>query len=521
MVWLSPDNVVIYDDPARKQAILAALPEARALENGYVAAPATLHNLQILRWLGLPVPPPLAQYDWPGRFKPFESQQTTANFLAVHPRAFVLSDMGTGKTNAALWAADYVMAQYPGVRCLIVAPLSTLQRVWADAVFRHLVNRRSAVVLHGEAAKRRELLAKPFDFYIINHDGLSVIKDQLAKRPDIRIVILDEAAAYRDAGTKRHKLARALLLPRDYLWLMTGTPTPNGPVDAYGLAKLVNNAHGESLQSYRNRVMIRIDMWKWVPKQGSHAAAYALMQPAIRYNIEDCVDLPPTTTQTRDAELSAAQREAYRRMQRDLQLTLKEGKPITAVNEGVLRWKLIQIACGAVYGTGENCDDRVTYRLDCAPRIAVLREVMTECARKIIVFAPLTGVIDLLYEELSKEYSCAIVRGQSGGGPTPKERSEIFRAFEQDENPRVLIAHPRTMAHGLSLVAADTIIWYAPHDSTELYLQACKRIARPGQTRPTVIVHLAATKIEREVYHRLASNQSLQGLVLQMARGEI
>lgn len=107
---------------------------------------------------------------------------------------------------------------------------------------------------------------------------------------------------------------------------------------------------------------------------------------------------------------------------------------------------------------------------------------------------------------------------QVHGDTTPKERNEIFRAFEQDANPRIIVADPGTMAHGITLVAATTIVWFAPIDRTELYLQANKRIHRPGQTKSCVVVQLAATAIEREIYRRLESNETLQGLLLKLVQ---
>src|SRR5215831_12118166 len=297
-MWLDKTrNLVIYNDPDRAERAVKTIPDAKHIDsNGYFAFPATLYNVQLARWLGLPVPPPLDNYDWPGRFKPFEAQRTAANFMVVHPRCLNLSDMGTGKTLSALWAADFVMQQRPGMRALIVSPLSTLYRVWQDAVFQHFIGRRSCVVLHGDAKKRKKLLEQDADFYIVNYDGVGVLKKQLEARDDIQIVIIDEASAYRDGTTKRHRTARMVLAGRSYLWLMTGTPTPNSPVDAYGLAKLVNNAFGESFLSYRMRCMEKVSMWKWVPRPGAHEMAHQLMQPSVRFAIEDCVDLPEQTT---------------------------------------------------------------------------------------------------------------------------------------------------------------------------------------------------------------------------------
>ena len=82
----------------------------------------------------------------------------------------------------------------------------------------------------------------------------------------------------------------------------------------------------------------------------------------------------------------------------------------------------------------------------------------------------------------------------------------------------MLVANASTMSHGLTLTAATTIIWYAPVHSNEVYEQACARVRRPGQTRTTVIAHIAGSDIERRVYKRLQDKQSMQGVLLDMMK---
>ena len=82
----------------------------------------------------------------------------------------------------------------------------------------------------------------------------------------------------------------------------------------------------------------------------------------------------------------------------------------------------------------------------------------------------------------------------------------------------MLVANATTMSHGLTLTAATTIVWYAPVHSNEVYEQACARVRRPGQTRTTVIAHIAGSDIERRVYKRLQEKQSMQGVLLEMMK---
>ena len=157
--------------------------------------------------------------------------------------------------------------------------------------------------------------------------------------------------------------------------------------------------------------------------------------------LDECADLPPSIVERRSVALSPNQSRAYKALEDACILYVKEGKPITAVNEGVLRLKLIQVASGAVYGP-----DKEINIIDASPRIAELHSIIEECREKIIIFAPLTSVLHLLKKELSK-YSVEIVNGEVSA----KDRAEIFRRFQDEKDPRILIADPGTMAHGLDV----------------------------------------------------------------------
>jgi SNF2 family DNA or RNA helicase len=524
-------NLLIYADlPGfTRHQIGQAIPEAREINGKYLAVPRTLRNSQLLRLLGQPVAPVMQDYDWPSApgIKPYESQKLAANFMVLHPRCFNLSDMGVGKTLTTLWAADWLMKQNPGLRALIVCPLSIMQRVWADALFKNFLGSRTINILYGDAAKRFKLLSESkADFLVVNFDGVGIgahtrkkleldgFSKALADRDDIRLVIVDEASAYKDAQTKRHRLARLIIGKRDYLWLLTGTPTPNAPTDAYGLAKLVNNAFGKSFTTFRLETMIQApgSAFRWFPKRDGYEQARKLLQPSIRFDITDVWDAPEMTTQQREVELTAEQKKFMADLKRDLQVVVKSGQPITAVNEAAVRTKFIQITLGAIYDAGHRA-----HAIDAKPRIEELKAVIEEAPGKLLIFAPLTSVVNMLYKDL-KAWTREIVNGDT----SQKERARIFSAFQDGPEPRILIADPGTMAHGLDLYAAQTVVWFGPTDKAELYMQANKRAHRPGQKHPVTVVQIVATALEREIFRRLESNISLQGALLDtVRRGEL
>jgi SNF2 family DNA or RNA helicase len=107
------------------------------------------------------------------------------------------------------------------------------------------------------------------------------------------------------------------------------------------------------------------------------------------------------------------------------------------------------------------------------------------------------------------------------GSTSRTQRKQIIAAFESTPNPQIIVAHPKTAAHGLNLIAADTMIWFSPIHSLDVYGQACERMARPGQKLVTRIVHMAATKVERGVYAALRDKDNLQQRLLKLFKEEI
>jgi SNF2 family DNA or RNA helicase len=462
-------------------------------------------EVAVLRNLGYQVPSPIQYYyNWPGHLKPMSHQTETAAFLTSHKKAIVLNGMGTGKTQSALWAADYLMSIGAVKRALIISPLSTLETTWADSIFTSFTNKTYAV-LHGTAERRRRLLANGDDFCIVNHDGFEIIAKDAHGLFDL--VIVDEAAALRNPSTARFKALRRYMdaNPDCRLWLMTGTPTPNEPTDAWALAKLVNSPGLErTYTGFRDQVMMKLGKWKMVARPNSPEIVAKVLTPAIRYDLADCVDLPEVVYQTRKVTLSDDQKKAYKAMLKHLVVEAEQGA-ITAANEAVKAQKLVQIACGVAYD-----ENGAPVELDCKPRINELLDCMEQIDGKAIIFVPLTGVLNMLAKQLGKKYNVAVVNG----AVSLQQRSDIFREFQHGKGIDILLAHPATMAHGLTLTSAKAIIWYGPITSNEQYTQANARTERIGKKHTTMVIHFEATELEQRMFNRLRNKQKLQGVLL-------
>ena len=441
--------------------------------------------------------PMLRSYAWTGKFTPFDHQKTTASFLSIRRRAFCFNEQGTGKTASVIWAADYLMKLGEVKRVLVLCPLSIMKSAWQQDLFKFAMH-RSCSVAHGAAKQREKIIAAGAEFVIINFDGLAIVKDQIING-GFDLIVVDEANAYKNAQTNRWKIIKQIvnaLNPR--IWMLTGTPAAQSPLDAYGLAKLADGPNCPKFYGqYREQVMMKVTQFKWVPKPQSQDIVHSILQPAIRFEKKDCLDLPEVTHIEREAPLTPQQQKYYTKLKSQM-LFEADGEEVSAVNAASRINKLLQISGGAVYtDTGEVLEFDVSNRLN------VVLEVIEEASNKVLVFVPFTHTIELLRAKLEKAgISCDVINGKV----SVNKRSDIIHQFQTQPNPHVLIIQPQAASHGLTLTAADTIIWYAPVTSVETYLQANARIDRPGQKNAMTIVHIKGSEVEDRLYNMLRGN---------------
>lgn len=494
------------------EQIKAAIPQSKTVNvkgKEFVAVPHRIETTRLLRNLGYAAPAPIRHYyEWSGRYTPFKAQKEAAAFLSMHRRAFNLSELGTGKSLAALWAYDYLRSIDQLNKVLIISPLSTLERTWADEVFNHFPHLNFAV-LHGTRAKRLKLLDQDADVYIVNHDGVQIIEPNLEKREDIDLVIVDEIAqAARNAGTDRWRAINKVVNKhsiRRACWGLTGTPTPNAPTDAWAQCRLlVPDSVPPYFNRFKGQVMKQVSQFTWLPKQEATEIVHDVMQPAVRFTRDECLDLPPLMYETREVGLTKEQYKAYVEMVTKLKTEADNGE-ITAVNEAVKMSKLVQIACGVAYDENGN---EVT--IAAQPRVDEVRNIINQSEGKVIVFVPFVSSVNMVAQELSKDFSVEVIHG----GVKKDERDRIFGAFQKTSEPRVLVAQPAAMSHGLTLTAASTIVWYSCVTSNEVFEQANGRINRPGQKMNNFIIMLEGTQVEKRIYSRLRNKQKMQGALL-------
>ena len=474
--------------------VINAIPKSKAVGNNQVVVNWGLEEARSLNRLGIKSPSPIeAKYTWTGRYKPFDHQVSTASFLTLHQKGFCFNEQGTGKTASAIWASDFLMKQGVINRVLVVCPLSIMDSAWRDDLFTFATH-RTVSVAHGSADKRKKIVQEGSDYVVINYDGIGIVLDEL-KKGGFDLIIVDEATHYKNAQTRRWKLLRQLIHDNTWLWMMPGTPAAQNPTDAYGLAKLVNPYKvPRFFGAFKDMVMYKVSQFTWKIRSNATDIVYRVLQPAIRFTKDECLDLPPMVYTKRQVELTAQQKKYYKELKTKLVLDIT-GEQITAVNAAVTLNKLLQISAGAIY-----TDEGEILEFDIKNRYKVLREVIDESSQKVLVFVPFKHAIDILTDKLRSEgITTEIIRGDV---PAHK-RTHIFKQFQEDDDPQVLVIQPQAAAHGVTLTQANPVVWWGPTSSLETYDQANARVHRSGQTHKCTVVQLQGSDAEKHVYRLL------------------
>lgn len=492
----------------RTVGMMRLFPEGKPLENLWVIKHG-LAEYTLLKRLGFRLPNPIIiYYDWASG-KPFSIQRITASLITSEPRAYVLNDMGTGKTRTTLWSWDYLYSNGYAGKLLVLAKLSTLTRVWAHECFASIPHRK-CVVLHGPKKKRLEHLNDPeANLFILNHDGLKVLLDELNQRKDINVLVIDELATFRNMND-RSKVLLKYAEKMKFVWGLTGSPQPHSPLDVWMQCKIITpHTVPKYKTNARDQLMTKQSEFLYVPKPDAIQRAYSWMQPAVRFTLDDVVELPEIVAKDIDAPLTPQQDHIYKTLVNDMLVQIGNDQ-INAINSAVLMNKLLQVAGGYVYSS--TCG---VVKLDVTPRKEILVDLITSAGKKVLVFFPFRHMVNGVSEFLNglkdeDHISHAVIHGDV----SPKERDKIFNAFQDTDQYKAILAHPGCMAHGLTLTAADTIIWYCPIVDYELYEQANARIRRVGQKHRQQIFHLRGTPVERKLYAMLRRKERDQNLLL-------
>jgi len=443
----------------------------------------------------------------------WDHQKTTLELMQREEKTFDASDPGTGKTYVALKAFnDRRLAGSKSM--LVLAPKSLLQPAWGNDISKFFPELTYSI---SNASNRSDAFEVDADIYITNIDATKWLAKQPPTFFDIfDTLCIDEMSYYKHRTSARSKAANKIKKFFTYRHGMTGTPHSNSVTDIWHQFFILDDGDrlGTNFFAFRNSVCTPKQvgpsprMVKWKDKEGAEEAIASLIGDITSRNLfENCMDIPPNHTYTVPYTLSRSNLRQYNELLHNAILQL-ESSSVTAVNEAVLRNKLLQVAAGVVYADGESTI------LDTGRAELVID--LVEKRKHSVVFFNWTHQKEQLAAEAHKR---GVTYEIIDGSVPNKRRAEIVEAYQAGFF-QTLFLHPKTGAHGLTLTKGTTTIWVSPIYEPDLLKQGMHRIYRGGQTEVTETILIEAKNtVEQKVYAILDRKQTSMVNLLGLLQG--
>lgn len=431
----------------------------------------------------------------------FEHQQASVDFYLNNPRVLNLSDAGTGKTRATLEAWGQLKTKFNDVgRLLVLAPLSILKPAWADDCAYWTPGLSTTLAYHHCRKKAFEIDS---DIVVMNHDGVNWLAENTHYLEHFDGLVIDEFTAFKNPNSDRSKALRKLREHFLVRWLMSGTPTPNSVTDIWFPAYICDDGVrlGKAFSMFRKQVcdahpIPGVAFGKtWVDKEEAQdIVADRLRDITLRYRFDECIDIPPNRQYHFYVDMDPETERRYTEMLRQSVIELEDGNLIEAVHAGARVQKLLQILSGAVYDGEKLVHTFSTERYELIGDLCASRD---------------KTLVGFIWQHQKEAIAKALkARGISfkiidGTVTKPEDRNAAVDEF-QDGDLRVILAHPQSASHGLTLTSGQTTIWPSPTYNAEHFVQFNARVPRAGQTQKTeTILVTARNSWEEQVYDKL------------------
>ena len=438
--------------------------------------------------------------------KPYAHQMTALEKSWNKESYAYFLEMGTGKTKVLIdnLAMLYDKGKVNGA--LIVAPKGVVGTWYTNELPTHLPDHIENVTVLWQAnitKKQQESLDSLFSegeglhIIIMNVEALSTEKGVDFARKFLSchetIMAIDESTTIKNPQANRTKNILSLAKETKYRRIMTGSPVTKNPLDLFSQCYFLDPFHldHDSYYSFRMRYAImktaniagrQIQLVNGFKNLGELSEK---LQPfSYRVLKEDCLDLPDKIFIKRQITLTKQQRKLYDQMKQEA-LAILNGKQSTTVNTLTQLMRLHQITCG--HFTDDNGETQPIKN----NRIKELLSVLEDVKGKAIIWAHYQYDIKNIIKEVEKVYGPGSVVDYYG--LTPKdERQDNITKFQGDPKCRFFVGTPATGGYGITLTAANTVIYYSNGYDLEKRLQSEDRAHRIGQKKPVTYVDINA-----------------------------
>ena len=448
------------------------------------------------------------------KFIPHKYQKYAIDFIKQHNISALLLDMGLGKTAISLTAVnDLMFDSFEVHKVLIIAPLRVARFSWGAEIRKwdQLKNLRYSIIV-GTEKERRAALQQKADIYIINRENLPWLIEN--SKFDYDMVVVDELSSFKNYQAKRFKALMKVRPSVKRIVGLTGTPSSNGLMDLFAEFKLLDMGHrlGRFIGQYRTAYfqpdkMNGMVVYSYKPLPGAEEKIYEKISDiTISMKATDHLQMPALISSCYEVELSAAERQKYEQLKKDLVLPIGDDE-ITAANAAALSGKLCQLANGAIYD-----DDNKAVRIHDRKLDALEDIIESMNGRPLLVAYWFKHDFDRIAERLSELKV-----------PFSKlDTDESIVKWNSGEIPVALI-HPASAGHGLNLQSGgSTLVWFGITWSLELYQQTVARLWRQGQKHTVVIQHIITKNtIDENIMAALEKKEHTQNALIDAVKANI
>lgn len=447
--------------------------------------------------------------DYRFKTKPYAHQITALEKSWDKEEYAYFMEMGTGKSKVLIdnIAMLYDKGKINGV--LIVAPKGVYKNWYSSEIPTHLAShiQYKSVLWTASISKTKQeelnsLFKSDFNLHVLvmNVEAFSTKKGlQFALKflnSHKTLMAVDESTTIKTPSAKRTKSILALSKSAVYRRILTGSPITKSPLDLYTQCGFLNEdlLGFSSYYAFRSRYAHMVER-NFGGRRVQIVKSYQrldelskLIEPfSYRVLKEDCLDLPDKIYIRREIELTDEQEKLYGTM-KQMALASLNGQLLTAPNVLTQLMRLHQITCGHF-----KSDDGKVQELK-NNRIEELMSILEETEGKAIIWANYIYDIERIVEAIKKEYGDDSVV-QYYGAINTDERQKNIERFQDSRSPfRFFVGNPQTGGYGITLTAANTVIYYSNGYDLEKRLQSEDRAHRIGQKKSVTYIDLIAEK---------------------------
>jgi len=477
------------------------------------------------------------------KLPPFKHQRTALLGGRDKEVFAYLMEQGTGKSKVLLDDAAHNFRKDRIDRLLIIAP-NSVKTNWVDPnggtdeVSTHMAPDipyvKACYVAQATQSTRHfiEQLWKEVDnpsilkLLAVNVEGLSspraiaVCEDFLSKGK--AMIVVDESTKIKNRTAKRTKSCLRFRARCDYARIMSGTPIIKSPLDSFSQFSFLSpDILGyTSYYGFRNRYAIMGGYMGYQVMNYCNLDELTHRIAGVSYRVlkDDCLDLPPKLYSKRYVEMTDQQWKLYEQTKEQARThleELRESSTLETTHVLTQLMRLQQITSGfyPIFNEmGDQVDIKPIMEAEFNPKVQEIVELIQETNGKVIVWCKFRQEIFAMMRALEKEGIKHVV---FYGDVKETDRVTARQSFQSDPSVQVFVGQVRTGGIGITLHAANTVIYFSNSFSTEDRVQSEDRAHRIGQTKSVDYVDIVVpATIDVKIISVLRNNKHLSDQIL-------